>query len=183
MKAFPVLTTERLRLRKLDPKDIPSLINYANNEGVSENILNIKLPYEMEDAVFWMNFSLQGFKNNERCVFAITLKEEDAFIGAIGLHFNGEHETAQLAYWIGNPFWGKGLMSEAVEAVIKFGFTELRLHKIYATRFSGNDASAKILLKNGMVEEGKFKEHYKVNGVFKDLYQYGITLTDYFQAK
>lgn len=183
MKNFPVLTTKRLRLRKLDPKDISSLIKYANNEIVAENILNIKLPYEMEDALFWMNFSLQGFKNNERYVFAITLKEEDEFIGAIGLHLEGEHEKAQLAYWIGNPFWGKGLMSEAVESVIKFGFTELHLHKIYATRFSGNDSSAKILIKNGMVEEGKFIDHYKVNGVFKDLYQYGITIANYFSAK
>lgn len=174
MNSFPELSTNRLRLRKVAVADIPSLIKYAGNKAISANLLNVPHPYTEEDAVFWMNFVLQGFKSGERFVFAITLKESGEFIGAIGLHPNGRHDTAELGYWLGEPFWGQGLMTEAVTAVLRFGFEERKLNKIYATHFATNPASGKVMAANGMIKEGELAEQYKVDDAYQSVSCYRL---------
>lgn len=181
MNPFPQLSTKRLLLRKLGAADIPSLVTYANNKAVADNVLNIPHPYTEEDAIFWLNFVQQGFKNLERFVFAVVLKENDEFIGAVGLHLNGKHNGAELGYWLGQPFWSKGYVTEAVSAVLGFGFEELNLHKIYATHFTDNLASGKVMIKNGMIKEGELKEQYKVGDVYKSVVQYRLLKEEYVQ--
>lgn len=179
MSSFPQLSTNRLTLRKVQAADLPFLIKYANNKTISNNLLNIPHPYKEEDAIFWMNFVLQGFKNKERYVFAIGLNETGEFIGAVGLHLNGRHDGAEMGYWLGEPFWGKGLMTEAVKAVLQFGFDELALNKIYATHFSNNIASGKVMIANGMTKEGELKDHYKVDSVYESVIQYRLLKQEY----
>jgi RimJ/RimL family protein N-acetyltransferase len=179
MKVFPELNTNRLKLRKVEPDDISSILKYANNKKISDNILNVPHPYKPEDAIFWMNFALQGFKNKERFVFAIVLKEINEFIGAIGLHINGAHNLAEMGYWIGEPFWNKGIMTEAVKEILEFGFRKLDLNKIYATHFIDNKASGKVLINNGMIKEAELKDHYKVNDIYKTVFQYRLTKPEY----
>lgn len=185
MNVFPNLYTRRLHLRKLSFKDIPYVKKYANNKTISDNILNIKLPYSIEDTISWMNSSLEGFKNKSRYSFAISFKNSsnNEFIGVISLVVNKEHCLAQMAYWIGEPFWGKGITTEATEEVVKFGFEVLRLNKIYATCFEKNEISAKILRKCGMVKEGVLKKHYKPAGVYANLCHYGILFEEYSKIK
>lgn len=174
MTTFPQLTTPRLRLRKVQAADVPLLVQYANHKAISGNLLNVPHPYNEEDAVFWMNFVLQGFKNRERYVFAISDKETNAFMGAVGLHPAPRHNHAELGYWLGEPFWGRGLMTEAVGAVLRFGFKELSLHKIYATHFVNNPASGKVMTANGMIKEGELAEHYKVGEEYLSVVQYRL---------
>lgn len=152
MHAFPELYTERLKLRKIQAEDIPSLIKYANNKKISDYILNIPHPYDEPQAVFRIGYALQGFKNKSRFVFGVTLKEGGELIGEISLHIDSD-KKAQLGYWIGEPFWGKGIASEAVKAILKFGFDRLNLEEIYATCHTENTASYKVLLNNGMKKQ------------------------------
>jgi len=183
MNSFPELTTTRLKLRKIESGDIPSIIKYANNKHISSNVLNVPHPYTAEDAIFWMNFALQGFKNKERFVFAITLKESNEFIGGIGIHTDSRHNTAEIGYWLGEPFWNKGIMTEAAKAVLEFGFETLNLNKIYATHFTDNTASGKVLINNGMIKEAELKEQYKVNDMYKSVFQYRLTKQEYKEKK
>jgi ribosomal-protein-alanine N-acetyltransferase len=88
MESFPELNTSRLKLRKIQLGDITSLLKYCNNKKISDQILNIPYPYKEEDAIFRMNFVLQGFRKKERFVFAITLKDKEELIGEIGLHLH-----------------------------------------------------------------------------------------------
>lgn len=179
MKDFPQLTTTRLVLRKIRTEDIPSLLKYCHNKKISDQILNIPYPYQEEDAIFRMNFVFQGFKNRERYVFAITLKEKDELIGEIGLHLDKANNTAQFGYWIAEPEWGKGIATEATAAILKFGFEELKLNKIYATHYPDNVASGKVMLNNKMIKEAELKEHYKVNNQYRDVLQYRLTASEY----
>lgn len=174
MTSFPELSTTRLHLRKVTAADIPSLVKYANNKAISDNLLTLPHPYTEEDAIFWLNFVLQGFRNRERFVFAVALKESPDLIGAIGLHPTPRHNTAEMGYWLGEPFWGKGLMTEAVGAVLKFGFEELALNKIYATHFTNNPASGKVMVANGMIKEGELAEQYKVGDEYASITQYRL---------
>ena len=179
MTVLPQLVTPRLLLRKLQIEDIPFLVKYANSKAVSNNVLNIPHPYTEEDAVFWLNLVWQGFKSRERFVFAVVLKESGELVGAIGLHPNAKHNGAEMGYWLGQPFWGKGIMTEAVSAVLKFGFEEVKLHKIYATHFTDNPASGKVMVKNGMIKEGELKDQYKVGEVYKSVLQYRLLKEEY----
>lgn len=174
MNSFPELSTDRLLLRKVAAADIPRLMKYAGSKAISVNLLSVPHPYTEEDAIFWMNSVLQGFKSGERFVFAITLKESGGFIGAIGLHRNSRHDTAELGYWLGEPFWGKGLMKETVAAVLRFGFEELKLNKIYATHFTANPASGKVMTANGMIKEGELAEQYKVGETYQSVVYYRL---------
>lgn len=171
MDSFPELNTNRLKLRKLTIEDVPSLVKYANNKKVSDNILNMVHPYQEPDAVFRISYVFNGFKNKTRYVFAIVLKERNELIGEISLHLNNTGNMAELGYWIGEPFWGKGFATEAARAVLQFGFSRLALDCIYATCNAENEGSWAVLLNNGMIKD-------KTNG---SILQYSMTKQEYEQ--
>ncbi len=177
MKSFPSLTTERLLLNSFQEADIPSLTLYANNVKVSEMTSNIPHPYTEKDAEMWIDNTKKGFEKNALYAFAIRLKTSESIIGGIGLSVNDSYNHAELGYWLGEPFWGKGYATEAAKKVLHFGFNELQLHRIYATHFAHNPASGNILQKIGMTQEGTLKEHIKKSSAYFDLVQYGITST------
>jgi [ribosomal protein S5]-alanine N-acetyltransferase len=149
MLIFPLLQTQRLKLRKIDIDDIPSLLKYGNNPTISKYVLNIPYPYTEPDAVFRISYVVQGFNKKTRFVFSIVLKESQEFIGEISLHLMGDGKSAQLAYWLGEPLWNRGIISEAIDAIATFGFDKLNLTLIFAECHIENIGSQKVLEKNG----------------------------------
>lgn len=179
MDKFPKIETNRLILGRLSYKDIPKIIEYAGNKKVAETTLNIPHPYEEKDAVFWINSANIGLESKTQYTFGIRTKIEDEFIGGIGLKIDNRFQSAELGYWIAEPYWNKGFASEAVEAILKFGFTELNLNKIFATHLVENQASGKVMTKNGMLKEGELKDHTKKGNLFKSLIQYRLTQNEF----
>ena len=153
MEVFPELNTDRLKLRKISIEDIPSLVKYANNNKITDNILNIPYPYQEPDAVFRISYVHQGFKNKTRYVFAIIFKATQELIGEVSLHLDNSRNIAELGYWIGEPFWSKGIATEATKAILKFGLERLNLDMIFAECKVENKASGKVLLNNGMIKK------------------------------
>lgn len=164
MQVFPELYTKRLIIRKITIEDIPALLKYANNKKISDRVLNIPHPYREPEAVFRISYVHQGFKNKTRYVFAIILKESQELIGEIGLHMVNPG-VAQLAYWVGEPYWGQGLATEATEAAIKFGMETLHLDMLFAECHVDNIASEKVLVKTGTKKVGVHGNvvQYKIN--------------------
>lgn len=154
MQDFPVLRTPRLTLRNMQIEDVDALVQYANNPNVSRHILNMSYPYREPDGVFRLSYVVQGYKNKTRYVFAIILKSRNELIGEVSLHIDAPRNMAQLAYWIGEPFWGQGITTEAAQAAVQFGFEQLKLHTIFATYHEDNPASGRVLEKIGMVQHG-----------------------------
>lgn len=180
MNNLPHLISQKLLLRKIRNEDIPSLIKYCNNQKISDQIINIPYPYGEEEAKNRIKFVLSGWETGDRYVFAITLQPNDELIGEIGLHLDKANNCAQFGYWIAEPFWGMGIATEALAAILKFGFTELNLNKIYATHYPDNLASAKVMLNNKMIKEAEMKEHYKIGSAYRDVIQYRLTKEEYF---
>jgi [ribosomal protein S5]-alanine N-acetyltransferase len=149
METFPTLYTQRLILRKLTPDDIPWLLEHGNNEKISRYILNMPHPFYEPDAVFRISYVVQGFKNRERYVFAICWNESGEFIGEISLHVEKRRNIAQLGYWVAEPYWNKGIATEAVNAVIAFAFDKIRLDLVFAECHRENHASEKVLINSG----------------------------------
>ena len=137
-------------LRPWREGDEPALAKYANNRNVWMNLRGtFPHPYTMEDAVSWV----QAQKDRDpMTIFAIA--DADEAIGAIGLTLHDAHErSAEVGYWLGEPFWGRGIATEAVRALIVHAFEHFDLLRLQATVFEWNPASIRVLEKCGFVFE------------------------------
>ena len=179
MKTFPIIKTKRLILRQPSANDIPSIVNLANDPAIDAGTLNIPHPYYEENAIFWVNRSYQGFNLGEEYIFGIELKETSQFIGGIGFILNNRFDRAEIGYWIGKPYWNNGYCGEALLAILHFGFHELKLNKLYASHFSENIASGKVMKKCGMVKEAELLQHVKKGGKYLDIVQYRLTRIEF----
>ena len=183
MESIPIIETSRLRLRMPAAADIPDIVRYANNPKITANTLNIPYPYEEKDGADWVEKAHKSFEDRSDYVFAICLISDDKFIGATGLHLNKRFNHAELGYWIAEPFWNKGYVTEAAGEMLKFGFETLELQKIFAIHIIQNPASGKIMTKNGMIKEGELKDHLKKNDQYLSVHQYRLTKEEYFNLK
>jgi ribosomal-protein-alanine N-acetyltransferase len=180
---FPVLITSRLRLRAFATTDIPRLVALANDYEVASKTLNIPHPYTEADAHHWLHLTQQGAAQQSAYSFALELLATGEFIGGMGLTLERRFDRAEVGYWLGRPHWGLGLATEALAAVLHFGFDVLKLNKLYATHFAGNLASGRVMQKNSMVKEGELMQHAKRDGQYHDLWQYRLTSYEYTQLR
>ena len=171
---FPSLDTPRLLLRAFTPADVPTLIELAGNYEVARNTLNIPHPYREEDARNWIQITQENYQQQTGYAFALALKATGELVGGIGLTLARRFDRAEAGYWLGQPYWGRGLATEALSALLRFGFAELGLHKIYATHMAENPASGRVMQKNAMIKEGELAQHAKRDGQHHDLWQYRL---------
>ncbi|WP_010257021.1 GNAT family N-acetyltransferase [Myroides injenensis] len=173
MKTY-TLQTERLTLNLPQANDIPRLIEIMKNPVYSENTSNIPFPYTRENGEFWVNLAVEGLQHGKQYIFAIRLKDNPMIIGGIGLGIDQTNNRAEMGYWLDDQYWDKGIITEAAKALIQFGFDTLKLHKIFATHFTHNSASGRVMQKIGMKQEAILKEHLFKNGNYLDLISYAI---------
>jgi len=181
MTAPQELRTARLLLRSFGPEDIPALARLAGAREIAAQTANVPHPYSEEDARNFLANAAEEFRVGRAAVFAISAPPERELRGAMGLHMQGEHQRAELGYWIGVPDWGKGYATEAAAAVVAFGFGTLGLNRIYAHVHAGNAASQRVLEKIGMRHEGSSRGHVLKWDRFIDIENYGMLAED-FQA-
>jgi RimJ/RimL family protein N-acetyltransferase len=139
-------------LREWRRGDEPSLVRHANNRNVWINLRDsFPFPYRSADARAWIRRASSDALNY---VFAIDVGGFAA--GAIGLR-PGEDVNrlgAEIGYWLGEEFWNRGIVTEAVKAVTQYGFASLGLVRIHAEVFAWNTASMRVLEKAGFAKEG-----------------------------
>ena len=179
MSGFPFLTTPRLHLRAFAEADSSRLIALAGDYEVAKNTLNIPHPYTEADARHWLHLTQQNYAQQSAYDFALELRATGELVGGMGLTLEPRFDRAEAGYWLGQPYWGQGLATEALAAVLRFGFTELKLNKIYATHIAQNPASGRVMQKNGMRKEGELAQHTKRDGQYYDLWQYRLTRREY----
>jgi [ribosomal protein S5]-alanine N-acetyltransferase len=166
----PTLETERLRIRPYSDSDIAELLPLIGAREVAATTLRIAHPYTEQDARDFLELA----KEPDKLWLAITLRADKLQIGGIGLRMEPQHKHAELGYWLGPDYWGKGYATEAAREILRYGFEDLRLHRIFATHFKHNPASGRILKKIGMRYEGCQREHLLKWGDFVDSEMYGI---------
>jgi RimJ/RimL family protein N-acetyltransferase len=173
------LETERLILRPHTLADAAGLARLAGAREVAATTLRIPHPYTEQDARDFIGSRHSASEAGEpETSFAITLRSDGQLCGGIGLRVDGAHHHAELGYWLGVPFWGKGYATEAARAVIDYGFDTLALHRIYASHFAHNLASGGVLRKIGMKHEGRMRAHIRKWETFHDLECFGMLNSD-----
>jgi [ribosomal protein S5]-alanine N-acetyltransferase len=154
---------EQIKLRAWRRSDIPSLIRYANNRKIWLNLRNIfPHPYTQAEAQSWIAVceSNQGSSTTN---FAIEFQNEA--IGGISYRLLDDVncKTAVIGYWLGEPFWGRGIATEALKRTTDCAFQKPSLERLEATVFEWNPASARVLEKAGYLLEGRLR-----HSIFKD---------------
>jgi [ribosomal protein S5]-alanine N-acetyltransferase len=170
----PKFQTERLTLRPFVRTDAARVQLLAGDEKIAVTTLNIPHPYPDGLAEDWISIHEDEFIQRKSLILAVCLENGGKLIGATGLMLKPEHDLGELGYWIGVPYWNHGYCTEAGSSLMEYGFETLKLNKIIAHFFQGNDASKKVLQKLGMKQESYLRRHVKHFGVYKDLIGFAI---------
>ena len=174
---IPTFQTAQLFLRPFTLDDAPVVQRLAGAPEVASTTLNIPHPYESGMAEAWIESHEAAWDANERVTLAMTT-EGDEVVGAVTLHLNSKHRRAELGYWVGLPYWGRGYATEASEALLGFGFDVLGLNRIQAHHITRNPASGRVMQKLGMEFEGIIRQHVFARGKFEDVALYAILGSD-----
>ncbi len=156
---------DKCKLRPWHTEDADSLAKYANNKKIADKLRDgFPYPYTLNDAHSWLKFAL-GSKD---LLLAIEINSEA--VGSIGIIYKNDiyRKTAEIGYWLGEPFWGQGIIGLAISNLTKHIFTNTDIIRIYAGIFENNKASAKALVKAGFRYEATHKNAVIKNGIIMD---------------
>lgn len=146
----------RCRLRPFRDGDQVAIVRYANDRRVWLNLRDaFPHPYTRSDADAWVR-RVAGQAPPTQCAIEVA----GEVVGSIGLTLQADvhRRSAEIGYWLGQPFWGRGLMSEAVPAFTAYALATFDLCRLYATVFAWNSASARVLEKAGYSLEGRLRK-------------------------
>ena len=147
-------------------EDAPSLMAHGNNRNVWLKLRDrMPHPYTLEDAEIYVR---ERVENPDKLMFCIEVEGEA--VGGIGLHPGQDVNrlTAELGYWLGEAYWGRGIATAAVRAVVRHGFDTLPLNRIEAYVYANNPASARVLEKTGFEYEGRLRRSVIKDGQVLD---------------
>lgn len=153
-----------IRSWKMD--DAPAIVKYANNKKIWRNLRDaFPHPYALSDAEDFLN---KVTAHVPECVFAISTGTEA--IGGIGMVIGEDvhRHVAELGYWLAEPFWNQGIMTQAVTRIVEYAFTNLNLYRITAEPHEGNNASVRVLEKAGFQYEGRLRTSAYKDGKLLD---------------
>ncbi len=176
--SFIPIQTERLTLRPYALSDIPALLPLIGAREVAATTLRIPHPYTEAHARDYIARVQEDLSSGKCLRLGIILRVSETMCGGVGLMIESDHRHAELGYWIGVPYWGNGYATEGATAVVRYGFKTLGLHRIFASHFAKNPASARVLRKIGMRHEGRQRAHILKWGEFLDLEMYGMLASD-----
>jgi len=145
----PTLRTKRLLLRPYRMADANDVQQLAGNPNVSKQTINIPYPYGSGVAQAWISTHKENWELRRRATFALVCLETNKLIGTAGFVRN-DGDVAELGYWIGESFWGKGYCTEACCELIRLAFNVLNLNSVVARHLTSNPASGKVMQKAGM---------------------------------
>lgn len=157
-------------IRHWEKEDAPAIAKYANNRKIWLNLRDrFPHPYQRADAEAFLD---KVFEQQPMTFSAIATEQEA--IGSIGLTFGEDvhRYTAELGYWLAEPFWNKGIMTEAVSKFTNFAFERFELNRIFAEPYTNNTASVRVLEKSGFKREGTLRSNVFKNGQLLDQYLY-----------
>ncbi len=174
LETIPVEGIARFCLRSFTATDAARLAKLAGVTSVVRYTLGIPLPYSVEAAAEWIAGLDARFENGIERIYALSLRGH--LVGSIGLIFEPEHQRAEIGYWLGEPYRGRGLMRAAVQALSDHIFATCKVNRLYGLCFPENSASHAVLCGAGFRREGKLRAHIVKDERAQDVVVFGRTL-------
>ena len=159
-------------LRPWVDSDLPSLVQHANNAEIARYLIDaFPHPYTTEDGRAYLEFVASQAPG---CIFAIDVAGQA--VGSIALHPQADiyRKNAELGYWLAQPFWGQGIITQAIRQMVAHGFQAFDITRIFARPFGTNRASQRVLEKAGFTLEAQFAQTLFKNGELLDEWVYGL---------
>lgn len=175
----PVLRTQRLLMRQITEADGEGLFGIFADDQVTEHyaweaFTSAEQGHELAAR------TADQFRQRAAIRWGLVLPATPQIIGTCGYtRWDQGNHFAVLGYDLARPYWRRGLMSEAVAAVLQVGFGQMALHRVEATVMAGNTASATLLSRAGFRREGVLRERVLKRGTFRDVQMYGLTRADW----
>lgn len=163
---------KEFNLRPWNIEDLNTLVNYANNWNIAKNMTDkFPFPYSKSDGKTFIEFATKEVPIH---IFAIDI--EGQAVGGIGIHPQHDiyRKNAELGYWLAEPFWGQGIITNAIKHAINFAFEIYDIDRVFARPFGTNTPSQRVLEKNNFVLEGKFEKVLIKDGELIDELIYAI---------
>jgi len=168
------LKLKRCTIRNWQLDDVESLAKHANNRRVSINLRDrFPYPYRIDDARNFIDRAITEGQEKSHCI-----EIDGSAVGSIGITVGEDvyRFSAEMGYWLAEEFWGQGIMSEVVPAFVDYCFEKFSLKRIYATTYSRNPASARVLEKAGFALEGRLRNNVVKDGKILDSLLYAKTM-------
>lgn len=174
---FPVIETDRLLLRRVTEQDVNEILA-LRSDPVTMKYIPRPLLKNTDDALGHYKMINDKIENNTGINWGITLKGNTTLLGIIGFYrIQPENYRAEIGYMIVPEFQGKGIVTESIQALLKYGFNEMKLHSVEAVIDPDNGASERVLQKCNFIKEAHFKENEFYEGKFWDSVVYSILNT------
>lgn len=160
-------------LRKWTLNDVQALVRHANNKKIADNLRDIfPNPYTEQDAINFLTAATE--ENEKQCLFAIDIKGEA--VGGIGISLQDDihRKSAEIGYWLAEPYWARGIMTAAIRRMVDYAFKQYDLVRIFAEPFAYNTGSRRTLEKAGFQCEGTLRHSIYKNKRIYDSCIYGI---------
>ena len=171
---LPRLETPRLVIRRMTMADAEDIYEYGRDQEVSRHVL-WDAYRSLGEARMYLKYVQRQYRLNEPASWGIELKATGRLIGTIGfMWWNQEYRSAEVGYSLARAYWNQGLMTEALRAVVKFGFEEMNLNRIEAQHETTNPASGRVMEKVGMKKEGVLRQRLRNKGKFVDVALYSV---------
>lgn len=175
----PAFETERLVCRTLTLDDAGDVFNYARQAEVARYVA-WDAHKSIDDSINFINWTINRIDRDESGDWGLEYKDTGRIIGAMGfVSYDAQNFCSGIGYVLSKEYWGKGLMTEAVKKLIRFGFEEMGLNRIEAVHIPQNEASGRVMVKCGMKYEGLLRQRMFAKDRFWDVQQYAILKDDW----
>lgn len=170
-----ITINSNLYLTEFQADDIPTLTELLHNEAIATQTLLISYPYTTATAEWFVKHCTESKNSLGGVVLNWAIRgQENILLGGISRFcatgIDGHRD--EVAYWVGQPYWGQGIASEAVRVFSDYLLEHTRIERLEAFVFEHNEMSMKVLVKAGFQQEAYFKKYYVKNGTFKNVFVY-----------
>ena len=176
---MPDLCTDRLRLRQLTMRDAADIFRYSRDPEVARHVL-WDAHRSIGDSRAYLRYMLRRYRAHEPASWGIEYTATGEIIGTIGfMWIQTDNNAAEVGYSLSRSYWNRGIMTEALRAVIEYGFMHLNLNRIEAQHETTNPASGAVMRKCHMLKEGTLRGRLFNKGRYVDVDLYAILRKDY----
>lgn len=172
-----ILKTRRLVLRPIRMADLPSIYGHACHEIVAKNA-GFPSPKSIADTRKYVRLHASAWQESEPRIFTFSMLDKNSrWVGGINLRW-AHVGVGEIGYSVHPDHWGHGYAPEAVKKIVDWAFRQ-GAHRVQATCWTGNQRSAKVLVKSGFKKEGKLRDYFKRGDWVRDEFMWGVTRTDW----
>ncbi|MCS7258471.1 MAG: GNAT family N-acetyltransferase [candidate division WOR-3 bacterium] len=173
-------TQIKIYLRPLKISDAADLYQNIKSRRVKEYMLDLPNPYRYRDALSFIRRAQKELKKKTGYTLGIVHEDTESVIGVVSLtNIDKKNKNCELGYWLGEKYWNRGIMTQAVQKILQLAFEKLKLHRISAKSFAGNLGAIRVLEKNHFRLEGIMYEVIYRNRYWHNIFLYGILKSDY----